>query len=58
MSREVEEWRDKKYIWSVKEKDMISGSVEHWGKEQGGRTSELTPNTAVHHTSITMETLQ
>lgn len=34
---------------------MIS---EHWGMEKWEQPSDLTPNAAVHHTSITMETLQ
>lgn len=42
---------------SVKAEDLISVSVEHRGREQCGRPSDLTPNSAVNHTT-TMETLQ
>lgn len=55
---EEEEWWEEKDRSSVKDEDMISVSVEHWGMEQWGRPSDLTPNSAVHHTSVTMETLQ
>lgn len=56
---EEEEGWDEKDRRSVRSEDMISRSVEHWGgMEERGRPSYPTPTSAVHHTPVTMETLQ